>query len=152
MSQENVEVVRRYLEGLGHQTPQGVTPQEMAEYIDEFWDLEGDFYPARKFPESRPCHGREEISRFIAEFRATWGRFQYEVKELTPVGDDRVLGKGRLSAEGAQSGLNLEGDLYQCVWLRHRRIFRWEDHLTLAGALHALGLDGDSLEAARLSE
>jgi hypothetical protein len=57
-----------------------------------------------------------------------------------------------MRAEGRTSGLALEGDLYKCFWLRNGRFFRVEDHLTLAGALHALGLTGDSLEAAGLSE
>ena len=46
----------------------------------------------------------------------------------------------------------MEGDLYQCAWLRHGLIFRWEDHLTLKGALHALGLHGETLNQAGLEE
>jgi SnoaL-like domain len=142
-----VEVARRYMEGFGRQTPQEVT-----DYVDAFWDPEGDYYPLRKFPGSRPRHGRAEISRHQAELRAVWDRFEVEVKELTPVGDDRVLAHGSWSIEGAESGLNLKGDAYHCFWLRDGRLFRLEDHLTLAGALHALGLSGDSLEAAGLRE
>jgi hypothetical protein len=147
MSQENVEVVRRYLEEFGR-----LTPQEMAQHIDAFWDPEGDYYPVRKFPESRPCHSVEEISRFAAKFRAVWERIEYGVREPFPVGDDRVLARVRMSAEGGESGLELEGDHYVCAWLRHGRFIRVEDHLTLAGALHALGLSGESLEAAGLRE
>ncbi len=147
MSQENLEIARRYLEGY-----RGQTPQEMADHIDAFWDPDGDYYPVRKFPESRPCHGIDEISRFNAEYRAAWERYELEVKELIPVGDDRVLLRASVSAEGRESGLKLEGDLYHCVWLRNGRLLRVEDHLTRAGALRALGLDGDTLEAAGLSE
>jgi hypothetical protein len=57
-----------------------------------------------------------------------------------------------VAAEGRESGLKLEGDLHHCLWLRNGRLLRVEDHLTLAGALRALGLDGDTLEAAGLSE
>jgi hypothetical protein len=42
--------------------------------------------------------------------------------------------------------------MFHCFWLRHGRIFRQEDHLTLPGALHALGLQGETLEAVGLSE
>ena len=48
--------------------------------------------------------------------------------------------------------MKLEGDVFQCYWLRHGRFFRIEDHLTLSGALYALGLEGEALEAAGLSE
>jgi hypothetical protein len=57
-----------------------------------------------------------------------------------------------MRAEGRASGVALEGDVYSCFWLRNGRFFRGEGHLTLAGALHALGLTGDALEAAGLSE
>jgi hypothetical protein len=148
MSQENVEIVGRYLEAINDLH----TPQEMAQHIDAFWDSEGDYYPVRKFPESRPCHGVEEISRFAAEFRVVWERIEYGVKELFPVGDDRVLAQTHMSTEGGESGLELEGDHYVCAWLRHGRFIRVEDHLTLTGALRALGLDGDTLKAAGLRE
>jgi hypothetical protein len=48
--------------------------------------------------------------------------------------------------------VGLEGDLYQAYWLRHGRFIRVEDHLTAKGALHALGLTGETLEAAGLRE
>ena len=41
---------------------------------------------------------------------------------------------------------------YHCCWLRHGRFIRVEDHLTARGALHALGLSGETLEAAGLRE
>jgi hypothetical protein len=85
--------------------------------MTEFWESDGDYYPVRKFPEARPCHGREEIAQFYTEYRATWA---------------------------------LEGELYHCFWLRHGRFIRVEDHLTAKGALHALGLSGETLEAAGL--
>jgi hypothetical protein len=58
----------------------------------------------------------------------------------------------RLRGEGRGSGIRLEGDVFQCYWLRHGRFFRVEDHLTLRGALHALGLQGETLEAAGLRD
>jgi hypothetical protein len=46
----------------------------------------------------------------------------------------------------------LGGDIYHCVWLRHGRFIRVEDHLTAKGALDALGLSGETLAAAGLLE
>ena len=31
--------------------------------FDRFWDPDADYYPVRKFPEARSCHGRDEIAR-----------------------------------------------------------------------------------------
>jgi hypothetical protein len=60
--------------------------------------------------------------------------------------------RAAMLAEGRGSGMKLEGDLYICMWLRHGRVFRQEDHLTLGGALHALWLEGDTREAVGLSD
>jgi hypothetical protein len=138
MSQENVEVVRGYLaDDRAHR---------------EVWDQRGDYYPVQKFPESRPCHGIEEIERFHREFREAWEYVNLGIEAITTVADDRVLVSAVLAAEGRESGLNLHSKLYYCFWLRQRRVFRQEDHLTLPGALRALGLSGVTLEAAGLSE
>jgi hypothetical protein len=147
MSEENVEVVRAAIEALARSRP-----EEMAEGVERTWDPDGDFHPPQKFLESRPCHGREEISRYYANWRATWDRLEHEIREIAPVGDDRVLAHTTVSGEGRESGAKLEGDLYICRWLPHGRTFREEHHLTVAGALRVLGLEGEGLEAAGLSE
>lgn len=147
MSQENVEIARRYLEG----TEQGMRGAKGVEaLVDEFWEPDGDYYPIRGFPEARPCHGRDEIVRFFTAFFPAWEDYRYAFKDARAVGDDRVLVHGAMRAEGRASGVALEGDAYHCFWLRHGRFIRAEDHLTLKGALHALGLSGETLEAAGL--
>jgi SnoaL-like domain len=147
MSQENVEVVRRYLK----EPPQAAPLEEVMEWIAGFWESDCDYYPVRKFPEARPCHGREELARFLIEYRAAWD-YRYVVEDARAIGDDRVLVRARISAEGTASGVALEGEIFHCFWLRHGRFIRVEDHLTAKGALHALGLSGEALEAAGLSE
>jgi SnoaL-like domain len=140
----NAHIVRRWLETLS------ATPDHAQAGAAEFWDEDADYYPVRKWPEARPCHGLEEIAQFLAGFAEAWSRRDYEIQALYDVGDDRVLARATLRAEGRGSGMRLEGDIYHCVWLRHAHFFRIEDHLTLRGALHALGLNGETLEAAGL--
>ena len=146
MSQEDVDIVRRSIEDFPRR------PNEVAAWVGAFWESDGDYYPVRKFPEATPCHGRDEIARFLTQILKAWGSYRYINVDARAVGDDRVLAHGHLSAEGRASGLTTEGDLYQCFWLRHGRFIRVEDHLTLGGALHGLGLKGETLEAAGLSE
>jgi hypothetical protein len=149
MSQENVEIARRYLEG----TEEGMRGIETIEaLVDEFWESDGDYYPVRRFPEARPCHGRAEIVRFLNAVYPAWEDYRYVIKDASAIGDDRVLVHGEIRAEGRASGVALEGDTYHCFWLRHGRFIRVEDHLTAKGALHALGLSGETLEAAGLLE
>ncbi len=127
MSQENVEIVRRLMDEYSGALP------DMQRFVADCYDPDADYYPVRKFPEARPCHGVEEIARFLAEYRDAWDRYEVAVKSLIPVGDDRVLVHCSLRAEGRGSGLRLESDLYTCTWLRHGRYFRVEDHLTAEG-------------------
>jgi ketosteroid isomerase-like protein len=141
---KNVDRVRRWVTLLDS------TLENVQATVEEFCEPDVDYYPVAKWPEARPCHGREEIAQFLARFLEAWLRYEWESDDLIPVGEDRVLACLNLRAEGRESGMNLEGDLYQCLWLRHGRFFRIEDHLTLSGALHALGLEGDTLEAAGL--
>jgi hypothetical protein len=146
MSQENLEVVRRWL-GFASAGPDGAQAA-----VAELCDADVDYYPVRKFPEAQPCHGREEFSRFLARYLDAYSRSEWAIQGVIEVGDDRVLACANLRTEGRGSGMKLEGDLYFCFWLRHGRFFRVEDHLTLRGALHAFGLEGDTLQAAGLSE
>jgi ketosteroid isomerase-like protein len=145
MSQENVEVVRRWYSAVS------LGMEEAQSAVTELWDPDADYYPLRRFPEAQPCHGLEAVSQFVARYGETWSRIEYAVQDLIEVGDDRVLAREHLRAEGRGSGVKVEGDHYTCVWLRHGRFLRVEDHLTLKGALYALGLEGETLEAAGLS-
>jgi hypothetical protein len=146
MSPENVEVVRGWL-AAGSVGPEGASATAA-----DFCDADVDYYPARKFSDAQPLHGLDEFSGWLAGWKEAWSRLEWAVHELIEVGDDRVLVCASLRGEGRGSGVKLEGDVYQCVWLRHGRLFRIEDHLTLSGALHALGLKGATLQAAGLRE
>jgi SnoaL-like domain len=143
MSQENVEVVRQIYEAMG---------ESDFDRMLTYWDARGDYYPVQKFPEAQPCHGIEDIRRFFVEFGLGVDLVESRIDGLTPVGDDRVLVRLRLSYVGKTSGVKVSGELFHCFWLRHGRVFRQEDHLTLPGALRALGLEGETLEAVGLHE
>jgi hypothetical protein len=147
MSEENVEIVRRYLqEGF-----ESVSLGQLPAWVVRFWDPDGDYYPVRTFPESRPCHGRGEIADFFTALREPW-RYRIAVKEMRGIGDDRVFVHTHVRAEGDASGAAVEGEVYHRFWLRHGRFIRGEDHLTAKGAIHALGSRGETLETARPEE
>jgi hypothetical protein len=145
MSEENIEIARRYLE---ENFPRTGTVVGVGCRI-----LGGG---RRLLPGSQDP-GSEAMPRARGDRRLPYGvpcglGFRYVVNEARAIGDDRVLVHGEIRPEGRASGVALEGDTYSCFWLRNGRFFRVEGHLTLAGALRALGLSGDSLEAAGLSE
>jgi hypothetical protein len=135
MPRDNVEVVRDYVESLAQ-----ASPADVPGLIARFCDPQSDYYPVQKFPESRPCHGLEDITHFVSEFFGAWDEFDYGIEAVTAVADDRVLVRTRLSGTGRGSGLDMVGQVFICFWLRNGLVFRQEDHLTLAGARTALGL------------
>ena len=123
MSQENVEIVRRFYEEFPS------AQERLSEFVAGYWEPDGDYYPVRKFPEARPCHGHKQIEDFFSEYLAAWQRYEYDVKDVKAIGDDRVLARGRIAGTGRHSGMALEGDLFHSCWLRHGRLIRVEDHL-----------------------
>jgi hypothetical protein len=118
----------------------------MQEFVAEFWDPDADYYPVRKFPDAHARHGVWEIAAFFAGFGESWETFEFVPLAIESAGDDRVLVRATINAFGRDTGLRLEGDIFHCVWLRHERILRWEDHLTEQGAIHALDVDPATLE------
>jgi ketosteroid isomerase-like protein len=134
--QDNVDVVRRWL------TAMQESPDELRAAVAECWDASADYYPVRKFPEARPCHSLEEIREFFAhQFEDAFSQWDLKVRSVIVAGDDRVLASTNLQAQGRGSGIDLDSDLHHCFWLRHGRFLRVEDHLTMRGALAALGLE-----------
>ncbi len=103
MSQENIEVVRRW----GAAMSEG--PEAAAAAVAELWDAELDFYPVRKFAEAEPCHGHEEMLRFMREFQSAYTRVSWDPHEVIAVGGDRVFSRFSLRAEGRASGLEIDG-------------------------------------------
>jgi SnoaL-like domain len=145
LSQQNVDIVRRWL------VAPGSSSTELRAAISTFWEEDADYYPVRKFPDARPYHGAQAITNFFERFTEAFSQTRLEVRWAIPVHDDRVLACGNLQTEGRGSGIALEGDVYYCFWMRHGRFFRVQDHLTLKGALHALGFEAETLEGAGLS-
>jgi SnoaL-like protein len=135
--QENVEIVRRMSDRQRSFWAGGVRWQAL---VGEFYDPNVDYYPARKWPESRPCHGVDDVERFFEAMSEAWLGMRWDILHIEAISDDRVLLRASLKGAGRGSGLELSGDVYFCYWLRNGVIFRQEDHLTPEGARRGLGL------------
>ena len=146
MTPQNAEIARRWCTAM----EQG--PEETRAALADFADPDFDFYPVGKYPDAQPCHGQEEFFQFLLRFWDSYSQSAWAIKKVIEVDDHRVLVLANLQAEGRASGMNLEGDVYICFWFRHGRFFRLENHVTLRGAIHSMGLEGETLEAAGLSE
>ena len=78
MSQENVEIVRRFIEKYGD------APSDMQGLAADFFEPDADYYPVQKFPEARPCHGVEAIARFQVDYRDAWDRYEIAGQQADP--------------------------------------------------------------------
>ena len=141
---ENAALVRRITESWPE------TSAEVDEWIREIWEPDGDFYPVKKWPESRPCHGHDEIARFMTEMSEAWDTWAMDVEAVAAVDEIRVVARVNLRAQGLESGAVLEGDLFQCLWIRNGRYLRAEDHLTIEGLRNGIGDDSEAARALAL--
>jgi hypothetical protein len=149
MAGESVEIVRGWLDAVGEWMRSNAAPEQLATIAADFLDPDIEYHPVRKFPDAAPCHGLQELVRYVIVFRDTW-EYEMRFEDMIAVGDDKVLTCAELRAEGRASGIELAGPIYQCFFLRDGRIVRQEDHVTVKGALCGVGVQAHTLEAAGL--
>ena len=130
MSQENVDIVRRMLEGW--------KTGDFSVGIEHI-DRHVLFVVRPPFPEEGIRVGPEGISDYMLGFLEQWERYTVEATELRAVGDT-VLARIVQHARGRASGIEGEASFFMLFTLRGRRIVRMESILDEAEALEAVGL------------
>jgi ketosteroid isomerase-like protein len=88
----------------------------------------------------KASHGRQQRIRTQDEFRAGWGEYKFDPRELIDRGDDRFLIIGSFSARGSASGLALDTEWGVMVTVSSGRIIREETFWNHAEAVAAAGL------------
>ena len=134
MSQENVEIVRAayraYIAG------------DREAYLDFFAEDVEAHPDASRFTEAEPFRGREEFRRFLAESDEDWegGASSGEIREIFPVGDDRVVTLADWGGRGRASGIDLRSSLSSITTHEDGQITKFEFFFDHAQALEAAGL------------
>jgi ketosteroid isomerase-like protein len=132
MSEENVEIVRM------------TTDAYNAGNREASFDLiaeDVEIYPDAGFTEAKPFRGREHYKRFLADLDQGWeGGGTGVIKEVFPVGDDRVVARGEWGGKGRASGIDLRSSLTSIYTVRHGKISRIDFFFDHAEALEAAGL------------
>ena len=134
MSEENVEIVRAayraYIAG------------DREAYLDFFAEDVEACPDASRFTEAQPFRGRDEFRRFLAESDEDWegGAISGEIREIFPVGDDRVVTLADWGGRGRASGIDLRSSLTSISTVRDGRIVKIEWFFDHAQALETLGL------------
>jgi ketosteroid isomerase-like protein len=121
MSQENVEIVRRFL---------SVDVDEALPYADPgiVWN------PA----EELPSQGHKAVRASLAHWKAEWDDYQVMPEEFVDMGD-RVVVTVRLRGRGRGSGVEVDARFYDVYTLRDGKIVRMDQFTEHSEALEAVG-------------
>ena len=140
MSEENVELVRRWLawapdlRDLDPADDDVVIGQAFRDYLDEGFELR---LPA--YPEGEPIfRGREGLSQWIERLRGVWAEWRFEPDRFIDA-DERVVVFLRLVVRSL-SGVPVETPSAQVVTIRGGRIASIHAYRDRSQALKAAGL------------
>ena len=122
MSQENVEIVRRFLV---------VDVEEALPYADPgiVWN------PI----EESPTEGHDAVRASLARWKGEWHDYKLVAEEFVDRGD-RVVVTVRLRGRGRGSGVEVDARFYDVYTLRDGKIVRMDQFTERSDALKAVGL------------
>jgi ketosteroid isomerase-like protein len=123
MSQENVEIVRRFLSI--------VDVDEALAYADPgiVWN------PI----EELPTQGHDAVRASLAHWKAEWDDYKVMPEGFVDMGD-RVVVTVRLRGRGRGSGVEIDARFYDLYTLRDGKIVRMDQFAERSEALEAVGL------------
>jgi ketosteroid isomerase-like protein len=131
MSQENVEIVKRF----SRHFEQG-DREKWREYFDPdvVWDTS-----ASKMPAAGIYHGHQGVERFFREWLGAWSDYGIEYCEYIDAGDSVVIVFCQ-SGTGRGSGARTERDFFAVYDLSESKVVRYRQYESREEALEAAGL------------
>ena len=136
MSQENVEIVRRFYEAANRNDLPAVL--ELLDPGFEWWDRKDD-------PGATGHRGRDGFAQHLAEMEADVEMW-VEAKELIDAGE-YVVAPVRVHGRGRASGAPFEEHEVHVLRLRDGRIIELRENRTTTDALEAMGLSAQDAHA-----
>jgi ketosteroid isomerase-like protein len=121
MSQENVEIVRRFL---------NADVDEALRYADPgiVWN------PV----EELPTQGHDAVRADVAHWKSAWDDYKLILEDFADMGD-RVLATVRQRGRGRESGIEVDARFYDLYTLRDGKIVRMDQFTERSEALEAVG-------------
>jgi ketosteroid isomerase-like protein len=129
MSQENVEIVRRWLDAYNRRDFEGVIglTDRDCEFQSRFVAIESAF------------RGNEGVYAYFRTLDDAYEHFQLVMSEFIDA-EAAVLAAGRAEWRGKASGAQADTRLLIAFWLRAAKVLRTESFTDRAEALKAVGL------------
>jgi uncharacterized protein len=134
MSEENVEIVRRYWELFNAGGVEAATEQ-----LADAFDAAIEFHEDAAFPEGGVYRGMEAIVQYIKQFQELMPGHRIEVEEIREV-EDSVVAFVHEQATGSQSGVGVELRPAFVYRFRTGKVVRVDAYLDRQRALEAVGL------------
>jgi ketosteroid isomerase-like protein len=131
MSEENVEIVRRFYE---------LSPQDDPGRVTSFFDPQVVVKNTPKSPEARTFVGYTGLQDWITGVQEAIADVRWEADDFIPVGEDRVLVPGCVRGRGRATDLPVEVRSASIFTLRDGRIVEVRAYDTMDEALEAAGL------------
>ena len=131
MSQENVEIVRRYYEAYA----QGG--------FDPGWSIGATSHhrPGKDgIDDPGPIRGKNDMRKHIRDWIDTFDDFWFEAVELIDAGEDTVVVVERFGGRAKLSGVETDQTSGVVLTIREGKIARCREYATRAEALEAVGL------------
>jgi ketosteroid isomerase-like protein len=131
MSEENVEVVRRFIDAINRRDADdwaaAVAPE--LEFQSLFVGIEGRTY-----------RGPESGRRYFGDLADAWDTFHVEIEETVDLGGDRVLASVRYQGRGKASRADTEAHAWGINVVRGGKVVSVQTYLNRDAALEAAGL------------
>ena len=122
MSQENVEIVRRFLSGDVDEALPYADPGIVWNPIEEL-----------------PTQGHDAVRASLAHWKAEWDDYKVLPEEFVDLGDSVVV-TVCLRGRGRGSGVQIDARFYDVYTLRDSKIIRMDQFAERAEALEAVGV------------
>jgi ketosteroid isomerase-like protein len=120
MSHENVETVRRFLDGDVEEALSYADPDIVWNPIEEL-----------------PTQGHDAVRASLARWKAEWDDYEVLPEEFVD-SEDRVLATVRLRGRGRGSGVEIDARFYDLYTLRDGKIVRMDQFTERSQALEAV--------------
>jgi ketosteroid isomerase-like protein len=150
MSQENVELVRRYFEAVERavavywQGPRSLADSLRAgEAPPEIADAMRYLHPNIEWKSALigiTARGHEDTARGVDQFLDAAQDYRINVPEVTDLSDGQVLAVVRLAMKGKASDIDVNATIFSIVTVEDGLIIRMDEYPERAEALEAVGL------------
>jgi ketosteroid isomerase-like protein len=140
MSQENVEILRRYLATADSGMGVDALDDQALDRVMQVFHPEVEFREDPKFPEGSVYRGRDALRAYFKRFSGEFDPFWWQAEDILDAGDEQVLVLVRVRGRGKGSGADFDTRGGWLFTMAEGSAIRVAAYLDRREALEAAGL------------